>query len=267
MKVLALLLLSLLLAVPGWAGVNFNGDADNVSASSNLSITTHPISVSLWVNLSGTSLQGCFFNIGDYNVSGPTGDGIGIGVGNGTFEYPLKTGNELILLYNNVRWIDTNDNIGTGWHNIIVTVNSSGYAGAYIDGANVYTEGSGTAPATNYDSYTIIGGYLGWAISGSYDRYVNAEISDVYVWNTVISASDIALLASSRVKGIGLQIKTANLKAYWPLDDHSSGTALGSLTFSDLSGNGYVLSDTDADGDSTTTAETAISYPPGAISQ
>ena len=59
------------------------------------------------------------------------------------------------------------------------------------------------------------------------------------IWRAVLTPTEIALLAKSRVKGIPLQIQPSNLKAYWPLDEFADGaTASGAGSIKDLSGNG-----------------------------
>src|SRR5207253_9410954 len=96
-----------------------------------------------WVNLDSASRNGAFVKIGT-ETDGSGGDGFAIGVGNTTFD---DTGNHLIVLYEGARWINTNVNIGTGWHNVAVTLNVSGYPTLYVDGTGVYSDSSGAPRA------------------------------------------------------------------------------------------------------------------------
>jgi len=86
-------------------------------------------------------------------------------------------------------------------------------------------------------------------------------IEEIAIWNTKLSDDEVALLYSSKLKRMPLQIQPANLKLYLPLDDHTAGTALNTTVFKDLSGNGNDGTGTDADADSSTTAE-VLNYPP-----
>lgn len=67
--------------------------------------------------------------------------------------------------------------------------------------------------------------------------YLNGYMSDVAIWNVELSLSEIAMLSSSRKKGIPLNIRPKNLKFYMPLDDCADKTGcVGS--FLDRSGFG-----------------------------
>ena len=78
-----------------------------------------------------------------------------------------------------------------------------------------------------------------------------------------MSQLEIDLLAKSKVKGIPLQIQPSSLKLYLPLDDFADNTALDTTVdgYVDRSGNGNHGQGVDADGDSTNTAESVLSYP------
>ena len=60
----------------------------------------------------------------------------------------------------------------------------------------------------------------------------NGFISEVAIWNTVLSAEEIKLLHAARVKGLPLTIQKSSLKGYWPMDNYENNgvaTVSGSL--------------------------------------
>jgi hypothetical protein len=139
-----------------------------------MGLSTTNVTIETWVNLDSTSRNGAFVKIG-------TSNGYGIGVGSTTFD---DTGNNLILIYEGIRWINTSHTIGTGWHHVAMTINGSGYPTAYIDGGQVYTDTTGAPGAPTTDSR--IGGY-----TNGNNRYVNATIDDVRIYNYVRTLAQI----------------------------------------------------------------------------
>ena len=49
--------------------------------------------------------------------------------------------------------------------------------------------------------------------------YFDGVIDEVYVWNTDISADEVAQIYNSKLKGVGRNIKSANLQLYCSLDE------------------------------------------------
>jgi hypothetical protein len=170
---------------------DFDGVNDELTTSSTFGIVTTNFSISTWVNLDSASEGGAFVKIGGTSPN----QGFGIGVGGTNYD---DTGNDLILLYEGVRWIDTNDLIGTGWHHVVMTVDSSGYPEAFLDGVSVYSDstGAGTAPQ---QSITYIGGYTG---SGAENRHADTTIDEVRIWNKTLSADEIYQHYISNLKQI-----------------------------------------------------------------
>lgn len=70
--------------------------------------------------------------------------GCGFGIGATTFE---DAGNNMIGLFQNIRWIDTNVNIGTGWMLIGMTMNASSVPTFWKNGVSIGTF-TGTVPNT-----------------------------------------------------------------------------------------------------------------------
>ncbi|HNR53092.1 MAG TPA: LamG domain-containing protein [Candidatus Dojkabacteria bacterium] len=156
---------------------SFNGSSDYISVASTFGLGTTSYSIEAWVNIPSTSDHGCFIKIGDST------SGVCVGVGSGTTE---TNGNKLILLFENVRWIDTGVTIGIGWHHISMIVNGSGNPLAYIDGKLVYSD-VGSTPLTPVGSITGIGNYGG----GGSNRAFNGTIDEVRIFNIALSATSI----------------------------------------------------------------------------
>ena len=183
---------------------------DYVNIPSVFGLGTTNVVIEAWVNLDSTSESGAFVKVGTTN-------GYGIGVGSSTFD---NAGNDLILLYEGVRWIDTNTTIGTGWHHVAMVIDASGVPSAYRDGTLI-TSYSGTnaiAPTTS----TNIGGY-----TNVIDRYVDADIDDVRIYNYKLSLTQIRADMNDTSTG------TLAPLAWWKMDEASG------IDAADSSGNSF----------------------------
>jgi hypothetical protein len=87
------------------------------------------------------------------------------------------------------------------------------------------------------------------------------KITEVAIWDINLSATQVALLANARIKGLPLQIQSANLKGYYPLDLLPLQTGISGDTFKDLSGNGNDGTGGDGDADTAVVGEEVLSYP------
>ena len=125
------------------ASRSFDGVSNHILVNSTFGLGAGDVTIGAWVNLDSASRNGSFVKIGTETDPVVFGDGYAIGVGNTTFD---DTGNHLIVLYEGVRWINTGVDIGTGWHHVAVTVNSSGYPTVYLDGTSVYSDTTGAPP-------------------------------------------------------------------------------------------------------------------------
>ncbi len=161
------------------------GSNSDVNIPSVMGLGNTSITISAWVYLSGPT-HGAFVKVG--GTSGT--NGYGIGVGNTTFD---DNGNNLIMLYEWIRWIPTGRAIGTGWHHVAMVIDSSGVPTGYVDGSPVgpFSGSNPLAPSGN----TNIGGYN---ISG-FNRHATAVIDEVGVWNRALSGSEITGLYSGGV--------------------------------------------------------------------
>jgi len=140
----------------------------------------------------------------------------------------------------------------SGWHHICGTYEgSSGTIKLYLDGSLVSTKTG--APATTPDlSKDLIIGKSGGAV------FSKGLIDDVAILNSALSAEDITKIYNGTApngKPTNLTLaasydtdRTANLKGYWRMGDHSNDTAsVGGpiVTITDSSGNGNSAAQSD----------------------
>lgn len=152
------------------------------------------------------------------------------------------------------------------WQHILLTWDGSTNAEnvhIYVNGIEVayQTTTNGITPSNNSAASLIIGN------RDDFIRCFDGTITEVAVWNTIVSANEIALLAHSRVKGMPLLLKTANLKGYWPLDEGSHGVSADLDTAWDMSGNGNNGNPDNGANNTGLTwmAESILTYSPGII--
>lgn len=162
-------------------GMYFDGIDDYVEIPSSFGLANTNVTLEAWVYLDSLSLSGPIVKVG---TIGPSG--YGMGVGNTTWD-STNRGNNLVLLFENIRWINTGVPIGLGWHHVAMVLNSSGQPSAYLDGRLVYsdTAGSGLGPTFNA---TVVGGYK--RIVGN-PRFLEGIIDDVRISNTARSEEAI----------------------------------------------------------------------------
>lgn len=156
----------------------FDGVNDYINSSGNgISGANVNSSTFTWVYISGTSLSGAFVHLGTNN------NGFSFGVGGTTY---ANKGNDVIILIDLVRWIDTNKPIGTGWHQVGVVMNTTGIPMVYIDG--IYKGSFAGTGANAPNNQIIIGGDL------TAGRYFNGSLDEVMVFNRTLSNEEIKQL-------------------------------------------------------------------------
>lgn len=123
---------------------------------------------------------------------------------------------------------------GTEYH-IAVTCTGSAWA-CYINGASVTFTPTGTAgvwfsdlPGVN--QYVI--GALKRGATTEFFSPTNGTIRDVRLYDRALSATEVAGLASAKLK---YDSNTSGLIAYWPLDDQPDGTSGDGDTYLDRAG-------------------------------
>jgi len=92
----------------------------------------------------------------------------------------------------------------------------------------------------------------------------DGQIDEFYLWEDDLNAAEIAHLASSRVRRIGLQIRPSTLRQYIPLDEVPNGNSGDGVTFRNLASPG--TSDCTGDNGANNTgftgaASSRVSYP------
>jgi len=175
-------------------GIDSNFSTNGTGTGVKLGTSINLSSV-MWVNLSSTSLQGSFFNLGN---PGAAGYCIGVGDHN-TFENTTSSGNYLIALFNYVRWIPTGTTIGTGWHHTAIVLDSSGYPTIYLDGVSVYNDTGTIIHPGNPIEECDIGGYVVYP----YDRFPDITMDEVGHFNRVLTSTEINDIMDNGLKGSG----------------------------------------------------------------
>jgi len=170
----------------------------------------------------------------------------------------LQIGSYNGATFQNRSWTISGWSVGT-WHHILGLSTGSTWQ-LYFDGTSVSSSSADGSGALSTTAKFFIGA---GDISGSPARFFDGKITEVAVWNTNLSQTQITQLASSRVKRMPLQIAPSNLKGYWPLDDQPDGTSGDGDTSKDLSGNGNDGTGNDGANNTglTMVAEQVLSYP------
>lgn len=250
-KIFCIIILLLISPACSWAGIALSGDADYIDFGSDSSLSPAAITISIWLNPSDLTNS---YSAVVSRIDDPANDGF--------YQILLKS-NGTIAMYVKGNSVIAYDgagvhtlSIGT-WYNIILTYDSSAGLAGYVNGVS---DGTDAADGNLLVRTAIL------AVGNDFNtggRLLTGKVSEVAIWGTVISASDIELLSKSKVKGMPYQISPSNLLLYAPLDDFSDGTALNTDAggYVDRSGNGNDGQGVDADNDSTNIAEEVLSYP------
>ncbi len=186
--------------------LSFDGLDDAVTIASTHGLTNISASIEAWVNVPSNMEQGSIVQVGSYGTNG-----YGFGVGGSTYD---NRGNNLIMIFAGVRWIDTNVDIGTGWHHIAMVISDTGVPTAYIDGVSL-----GAFAGTNANSPTV-GTYIGGVSANKF----KGMIGDVRIWNVARNLSNIQVNMNTELVGT-----ETNLVGYWKLTD-GVGTTVDDLT-------------------------------------
>ena len=222
----------LCVTVNSYGAVLFDGVDDSIAITSTAALRPVNITIACWSKPESGAAS-------EYMLAGQQ-DGAAT-------NWQLRVGDSSLIDARFLIWVSgsihevvsgTTQSAGTWYHT----------AGTY-DGENlrIYLDGvlknTNTTPSGNLDQDTAV-----MSIGALADRSqpFEGDITDCAEWNTDLTGPEIALLASSRVKRMPLQIQPSALVGYWSLDQVAEGVeadALGAI-FLDLSGNGH---DGDAD--------------------
>jgi len=199
--------------------LDFDGTGDYVSINSTMGLGVTNVTIEAWVYIPSTTASGTIARLGKNDT------GFGIGVGGTQYD---NTGNNLIVLIDLRRWINTNQEIGTGWHHVAFSVGSSNEVNIYLDGVNVYTEASYVDPAFTPQNYSSIAATTNEDNTSISRVFSGGKIDEVRYWGDVRTGTEIQDNMCSRLAG-----NEANLAAYYRFDN-GTGT-----TLTDATGHGY----------------------------
>ena len=257
-----ILLLSLFLSSNVYGGVEFDNTDDHISVTDFLG-SGNQISVSAWVYFDTDTTDDYVLNFGTVGQNGiallrddtdsvtSRTDVFTILVGAGT-DYRLSTA--------------TNSATSGSWMHVAYTFDSDQSGGAdelsvYINGVedanSPETGGAGSMANPNTDLF------VGSAVGGSSNNTMDGKITEVALWTSVLTETEIKLLSDSKVKGMPLQIQPSSLQMYLPLHEQSEGASSDGVTFRDNSSSGNNGSGDDGANNTglTARAEEVLSYP------
>lgn len=236
--------------------INFDGTDDciNLSTPANLRIVTD-YSISAWVFAGGAGNRTIF-------CSGDTAGAHGYSI---LFKL-INTGG--IRLTNNRAAGGNPTSTGTVSNGVWTHVGASfdistNTATFYINGLQDSTDTTTDDPVGNGTGNILIGCRVDTPDTNR-NQFFQGDISEVAVWDTLLTDTDFALLGISKLKQMSLQIKTAGLQGYWGINDGPHGTSADGNTvydFSSFSNNG--IGDNGANNTGLLwEAEQVLSYPP-----
>ena len=116
------------------------------------------------------------------------------------------------------------------WYHIIAVRNGTSCT-VYIDGQSQSLQ-SNTFDANNFDNSNVT---MNIGTTDNNSGWMTGEVEEIYIWYSALSAAEVAQLYT-RVKGIGLQIDSANLKHYFPMNQFEDGSAADGDTVLDMAG-------------------------------
>ena len=249
LKNCAVILLSLFLISNCWAGIDFDGVDDYVDLI-NLAETSSG-SFSMWikpsVNIDSNSQIG-LFNNGTVDIESIIVRWYGA---LGALDFYITDGDWVTAQTTTTSWT------GGVWYYIVGTWNGTNIK-IYINGQLQDSELQGS-PVTKTGNW-----HIGLAGLSTTPLYFPGLIDEVTIWNVALTQTEIDLLYNSKIKGMPLQIRPANLVLYCPIDDQETGTSADGDIVRDLSGNGN--NGTGVDGANNTglawVGESVLSYPP-----
>ncbi len=217
-----LLLVAMLFPSVGFAALEFDGVSDVVDISDHADFDfSGAFTISMWANPDNTDS----YEVPVYRYDNTSKDGFSL--------YQSTTGSGVwrFLIYEGggSTYINSDAAPSGNWQHVCGVRDGSGNMYLYVDGVKQIDT---AVDASAIDSSADLRFGLNFQDNGDYDGI----LQDVAIWSTNLSDDQVALLASSHMARIALQIESANLIGYWPLDDQPSGTASNGDTVYDISG-------------------------------
>jgi RHS repeat-associated protein len=212
------------LASDGDTAATFDGATGSNVTANNVSLPTAGATMEAWVNLPDTSRSGAFIQVG------AGGNGFGLGVGSGRYDSSTP-GNHLIVLYETVRWIDSGVSIGIGWHHVAATIDGSGTATFFIDGAQV-AQSTGSAPLA-HGSNVALGGYTA---ADSSQRWFHGTLDEAAVYGQALPPPSIAAHDQAGNAKLTLDPYKTAVLADSPVTYYQLADSSGTVAHSEVSG-------------------------------
>jgi hypothetical protein len=156
----------------------------------------------------------------------------------------------------------TNSAVSGTWYDVIWVFSSAADTlRLYINGVEDFYSGD-TSGAGDMVAQTT-NCFIGATSATAANTMMNGQITEIAFWDVALTVAEVALLSNSKIKGIPLQIRPANLVLYLPMDDQTADTSADGDTVYDKSGN--ARNGTGVDGANNTgltwSGESVLSYP------
>jgi hypothetical protein len=219
LKILLLCLVLLLAPQLVRAGVVCDGVDDyggNGPIGNHLTVSAGTIA--LWANPTGTAPSVGTVSLGQ-GLTGDYGTNIGL-------YRAIVGGLDRLWAYN----YDGTETVVGGAYTVntwthVAWVHGSGTLRLYLNGLEAGNTPSGNTTNISFDTFLCVANFVS-------APWFAGAIDDVRVFSTALSATDIAVLAGSRLRYGTLH----NGTAYWPLDDCADGAAVDQYLFLQQSG-------------------------------
>lgn len=249
-----LLALFVLVCSSAWASVEFDNVDDELTCGSDSSIDDLPLadfSYSAWIYPESAGEGGAGRLISKRTLSS--------GVGGWTIFTADTNAIRMITVDGGGVEADSDSADSSiswnAWHHVAMNYDQSTKTiDLYVDGTEV-SYATQTAGTFDPDSDASGNMLMGNTLFVTDTRTFDGQINDVAIWTVLLTQEEITQLASSRVKGMPLQISPSNLVAYWPMDDQPDGTS--DSTYRDVVGVSSTCTGTSG---TTAKAEEVLSY-------
>ena len=164
-------------------GFSFDGVNDNIAISSlNYTNTTTPISISCWINSSGTGgtiVQNLFNNTTGYQLY-LFGGNVKFRVSSGSFPNELRK--------------ELTSAISTStWYHVVVTYDGS----ADVSGVKIYLNATEPASSNTYNACSSTSLTSVSTIIGGTNAFFNGILDEVGIWNRELTSTEVTELYNS----------------------------------------------------------------------
>jgi len=224
-RLLLSLLIVLLTASSCFAGIDFDGVDDSITANNFLSNYSSDFTISCWYFVPTATTAAGQFVSSNTAVAGRWNLVINDTADSGKISFFFNNGTSYIITSPN--------NTRNGWHNAVITRNGNLFT-LYEDSASVGT------PVTQALTMSTSGTLSIGARASTAQQFLKGTLSEIAIWNDNLSTTNISALYNNGkpIRGLPLKIAPANLQSYWAINDGAIGTSADGDTVADLSGNG-----------------------------